>query len=625
MPELYRQSFLDIMRLLSTALLVTFFGLPLSAVAFAADPQPYSLVNPDTGDDELDQALRDSSLLISLRSRTPAPPFALIDRAREDYGRFQTVLQSFGYYKGNVLITVAGRDIADKALPDILEKTPQGQTVEVKSMVERGPQYMLRTVSFQGHLPEGFDASALVGVSKGDPAVASDVLNGQGVLLSALQERGYAFAKVDMPPAFADDDAEVLDVSYNINAGSKVNIGAITFRGLENVNESFVRKNLSVHTGQLYQPTAIEAARSKLVGLGVFSGVTVRAADHEESDHTVPLIFDVRERKQHAVAFSAAYSTDLGTSLSASWSHRNLLGNAEQLNLTASGIGLGGTATSGIGYNINAQFIKPRFLDDEQELEVDGGGIKQHLDAYAQTAETFTIAVRKKFSSLWSGVAGLSTTHDLVSQKGIERTYQLLSLPVSASYDATGVKDLLSDPTKGGRGAVSIAPTTALGKKTTMFVVMQVSGSLYFDLSGNGRSVVATRGLLGSIQGGSTFDLPPDQRLYAGGSGTVRGFRYQSIGPHFSDGDPTGASSIDSVSLEYRQRILSSYGAVAFIDAGQASDKSLPFNGSMQIGAGVGARYYTPIGAIRADFAMPITRVPQGDTFEIYISIGQAF
>ncbi|NIK89227.1 translocation and assembly module TamA [Rhizomicrobium palustre] len=601
----------------------------LAPVAFegarAADPQGYTLSNPDTGDDELDTALKDSSLLILLRSKTPAPPFALIDRARGDFGRFQTVLESFGYYQGKVSITIAGRDVNDKTLPDFLESVPQGQTVEIKSVVERGTQYTLRNVSFHGTLPPGFDAASFVGVSKGDPAVAADVLGGQGALLSALQERGYAFAKVGVPDAYADDAEKVLDVSYNIEPGPRVNIGAISFQGLKHVREDFARESLTVHTGDLYNPSAIEASRLKLVGLGVFSGVSVRAADHEENDHSVPLLFDVQESKQHAVALSGAYSTDLGVSLSASWSHRNLLGRGEQLNLLASGIGLGGSATSGLGYNLQAQFIQPRFLGDDQAFEVNLAAVKQDLDAYDQTAQTFGIYVRKHFSKLWNGTAGMTVTHDLVSQQGTERTYELVALPVTAQYDSTGLKDPLSDPVKGGRGALSITPTIARGKQTVLFTVIQASGSYYFDLSGNGHSVIATRALLGTIQGGSTFDLPPDQRLYAGGSGSVRGFRYQSIGPHFANGDPTGASSVDAVSVELRQRLWSNYGLAAFVDAGQASESDLPFNGSVQVGAGIGARYYTSIGAIRADVAIPVTKVPNGDAFEIYLSIGQAF
>ncbi len=602
-----------------------FAAVLLIGAAWAADPQPYTLVTPETGDDDVDAAIEDSSLLISLRDKTPAPPFALIDRARGDLERIQTVLESFGYYKATVKITIAGHDLADKSLPDVLEKVPQGQSVEIKTEIAKGPQYKLGRVAVEGTLPADFDAADVVGIKPGDPAIAGNVLGAQGALQSALQEKGYAFARVDAPAAYADDAADLLNISFAVDPGGKMHIGAISFSGLKDVNERYARDSLTIHPGDLYRPSAIETARLKLVGLGVFSGVSVAADKAAAGDGVVPLKFDVQERPKHAVSLSGSYSTDLGISLSTRWSHRNLLGNGELLNLSASGIGLGGNATSGIGYNVTAQFIKPRFLRDDQELEFDVGAIKQHLDAYSQTAETFGVLARKTFSKMWNGTSGLAFTHDQVSQEGIDRTYELLALPVTAVYDSTGLTDLLADPVKGGRATLSVAPTVALGDKSLFFAVLQATGSMYFDLSADGHSVLATRVLLGSIQGGENFDLPPDQRLYAGGSGTVRGFRYQSIGPHFANSHPAGAASVDALSLEFRQRLWSDYGFAAFVDAGQASADSLPFNGSVQVGAGVGARYYTSIGAIRADIAVPVTHVPNGDAFEIYISIGQAF
>lgn len=599
--------------------------LVIAVAAHGADPQGYAISIPDTGNDSVDAALRETSLLVTLRSKVPAPPFALIDRARGDFERFDTVLQGFGYYKGKIVITIAGKDIGDKTLPDVLEKVPQGQSVEVKAAIALGPQYKLRKVEIDGTLPPGIDATAIMGIKPGDPAIAVNVLAAQGGLLNALQEQGYAFARVDAPAAYADDAENVLDISFKLDPGPRVKVGQIVFKGLARVDEDFVRGSLTVHTGDLYKPSKIEEARLTLVGLGVFSGISVRAAQHGDDQGNVPLIFDVQERPRHSVAVSAAYSTDLGVSLSASWSHHNLLGNAEQLNLSASGIGLGGTATAGIGYNVLAQFIKPRFLDENREFEADLGAIKQHLDAYSQTAETFGTYLRWKFSPLWNGTGGASFTHDLVSQEGLERTYELLGIPVTGSYDSTGLTDPLADPLKGGRASISITPTVAFGNNTLLFAVMQASGSLYFDFSDTGHSVLALRAMVGSIQGGSNFDLPPDQRLYSGGSGTVRGFRYQSIGPHFADGKPSGASSIDAVSLELRQRVWGDYGAVAFVDAGQASADSIPFSGGVAVGAGVGARYYTSIGAVRLDFAVPLTHVPNGDAFEIYISLGQSF
>jgi len=137
--------------------------------------------------------------------------------------------------------------------------------------------------------------------------------------------------------------------------------------------------------------------------------------------------------------------------------------------------------------------------------------------------------------------------------------------------------------------------------------------------------VLALRGVLGSVQGGSTFALPPDQRFYAGGSGTIRGFKFQSVGPLFADTNPIGGTSIDAGTVEFRQRLFGDFGAAAFLDAGQVTAASLPFQGTLRVGAGLGLRYYTPIGPIRLDLALPVNREPNGDRFELYVGLGQAF
>jgi translocation and assembly module TamA len=136
---------------------------------------------------------------------------------------------------------------------------------------------------------------------------------------------------------------------------------------------------------------------------------------------------------------------------------------------------------------------------------------------------------------------------------------------------------------------------------------------------------LALRGIVGQDSGVGVFGLPPDQRFYAGGSGTVRGYRYQTLGPQFPDRKPTGGTAISAGTVEVRQRLYSSFGVVGFIDAGQVSSNGTPFTSNWHAGAGLGARYYTPIGPIRLDVAVPLQKIPGGDAFELYIGIGQAF
>ena len=137
--------------------------------------------------------------------------------------------------------------------------------------------------------------------------------------------------------------------------------------------------------------------------------------------------------------------------------------------------------------------------------------------------------------------------------------------------------------------------------------------------------VEAARGLVGQASGVGVFGIPPDQRFYAGGSATVRGYRYQTLGPQFPDEKPTGGTAISTGTVELRQRILGNYGVVGFVDVGQVSANGAPFTSNWHAGTGVGARYYTPIGPIRLDVAVPLDKLPGGDSFELYIGIGQAF
>src|SRR6185369_7382672 len=162
--------------------------------------------------------------------------------------------------------------------------------------------------------------------------------------------------------------------------------------------------------------------------------------------------------------------------------------------------------------------------------------------------------------------------------------------------------------THGVRVSLSVTPTFSFGHPSTRFFVTQGTGSLYFDLNNiglnktPGRSVLALRALAGLAVGASQFSLPPDQRFYAGGSGTIRGYRYQSVGPTFNDGNPIGGTAINAGTIEYRQRIGEALGFATFVDAGNVSKNLNPIHGELKVGVGAGVRYYTPLGPLRVDF-----------------------
>jgi translocation and assembly module TamA len=622
----------------AAAFLPVFALMALCSFAHAADPQRYRVDLASVGNGEIDATLKSTSDLLSLRSAAPVSPFGLIARARSDVDRLTTVLESFGYYECRVVIRINGMLLIDPALGDALAALPKGSDAHVAISFTLGTLYTLRRIDIEGEIPGAMNAREILGLNPGQAAVASTILAGGTRLQSALQEAGYAFASVPPPAATQAADAPVLDLTFQVTLGGKVNIGEIRIEGLQRVHESLARRRLLLRTGTPYRPSAIEHARHDLLALNVFAQVSVEIGAQADGSGGVPITFKVRERLRHAFSLSSAYSSDLGGSGGIAWTDRNIFGNGEQLSLAASAINIGGSDSKGAGYDTSAKYLIPEFGHRDQSLQFAVGALKQSLQAYDQTSKSAGVTFSRKLTSNWTVSVGAASSDEHIIQQGATHDYTLIALPLNVAYDTTNLASALEDPLHGIRGSVSVTPTLAIGNPDATFTITQVKIAAFFDLehilpTTPGRSVLAARALAGLAVGAGELSLPPDQRFYAGGSGTIRGYRYQSVGPQFPNGTspcvsnctPIGGTAITAGSLEMRQRFGSNFGAAVFVDGGQvsASLKGLP--NQFRIGAGAGIRYYTPIGPIRLDVAVPAPRHPGDDAFELYIGLGQAF
>ena len=150
---------------------------------------------------------------------------------------------------------------------------------------------------------------------------------------------------VDPPVAYEDQTLPVLDVTFHVVTGARVKIGEIRLDGLTRIHEKLVRRRLTIHSGDLYNPNAIEAARRDLQSLGAFAAISVKLGTAVDAGGGVPVTFILRERQRHLVTFNAGYSSDLGGSGGVSWTDRNVIGNADQLKLSASVINLSSSVT----------------------------------------------------------------------------------------------------------------------------------------------------------------------------------------------------------------------------------------------------------------------------------------
>jgi len=585
----------------------------------AANPVAYSVVFVPSGDKELDRLLKETSALVSLEKKLPAAPFALIGRAQADSAQFITVLHSLGYDAGSIDISIDGKALNDASLLDTLTAAPENPPADVVVTAEKGALYHLARISFNT-LPPGFAANA--GIKPGDPARAQPILAATPAMLTALHNAGFAFATVSPPFAVADDATRSLNVTYTVDPGPHVDIGPISFDGLTRTDADFLRRHIALRPGQAYSDRGLSGARDSLLGLGVFSSVTPVPAKSENPPGQVPISFRVVEQKRHAVSLGGSYATDTGFSVSASWQDRNVFRKAETLTITATASGLGGSATTAPGYDLKGVFAKPDYYFRGQTLTLTLEGLKQSLTAYNQTAILASGILSRPITPHLTFTYGLGFVTENVQQEGISRDFVLLQVPLALIYDST---NSLLEPTKGFRSTVSVTPTHPLTGNASNYFVFQAAGSTYIPVEAGARGVLALRALVGTIQGASQFQVPPDQRFYAGGTGTVRGYTYQSVGPLFPDDNPEGGTAIDAGTIEFRQHVWGNFGVVPFVDAGQVSAQSRPFAGAVSIGAGLGLRYYTGIGPIRLDFAVPLEHTPASGSFALYIGLGEAF
>ena len=623
--------------------------------ARGSDPQSYRVRLEGSISKNIESTISASSDLVTLRKTATVSPVGLILRARGDTVRLKTVLESYGYYNSAVTATIDGEALTSADLVDKLAALPAGKDATVVVAYIPGPLYHLGKITIDGDLPEGM--RGLLPLHTGQPAIAADVLAAGTRLLTALQDGGYAFAKVDVGEAELLPDSHELDVPIHVQTGAVARFGAINVKGLQRTRLPAVLSRLEIHAGDPYSAQALDRARRNLLAMGVFGIVEVSVAKVADADGTVPVTFSVTERKRHAVVLDGRYSSDLGGSGGVTWTDRNLLGSAEELELHASVININGSATNGIGYDTGAKVTVPEFLHPAQTLQISLDALKQSLLAYDQTAKTAGLTLNRNLSKVLSASVGFTTTSETIVQPEEEAFfasrdtfyYTLFAFPLGLRLDTTGLTSPLLDPTHGIRAALTVSPTISLGPPNATFLIAQLRASAYLDLhdlfgTPAGRTVLAVRGLSGYAKGANVIDLPPDQRFYAGGSGTIRGYRFQSVGPQFSDNTPVGGTAVDAASVELRQRVGLHYGFAVFLDGGRVSGAPTcsptgtpccsqaittlciqPVRSQYQLGVGTGFRYYTPIGAIRLDFALPLQRLPSDDRFELYIGLGQAF
>nr|WP_245216085.1 autotransporter assembly complex family protein [Pararoseomonas baculiformis] len=612
-------------------------GAPVPAPG-AEDPRPSAAPNPDdadgpvlpyevtvapTGSGQLDDAIETVSVLRRLRENAPTSAEGLVARALQDLENIRKALRSEGYYAGTPRVTIAGEPPNAPQLAQRLQARGPGP-VPVVIGAEAGPLYRIASVTTRPSVEDEdiSEAGEVAGLGPGDPARAAAVNEAQETLVTRLREAGRPFAGVPRREITVDHDARNMEVVYFVQPGPRARFAQPAVEGSENVDPALLRRASGVLAGEVYSPQELDRVRRDVLALGVFGTVRARVGERLDPDGRLPVTFLVSERPFRAIGGTAAYETRYGPTLRAYWEHRNLFGAAERLRLEGEVSRTTQRGVSDTGYRVSANLRQPWFAGLNATAVTDITILRERLLAYDRDAITAGFSLERKIDPRVTLSAGITGEVGNTSELDLDLRYTLLSLPLGARFDGT---DNVLDPSRGYRANLLIAPTISLGDASSTFVRVRGTGSAYFDLSGDKGSILALRAGFGTLAGAEAGQVPPHLRFYAGGGGSVRGYDFQSIGPRRRDQSPRGGLSLLEAGIELRQRITGPYGVALFMDAGSVGESAASGFGDLRIGAGVGFRYATAIGPIRADFAVPLSKVPGSSGYGIYVGIGQAF
>ncbi len=538
-------------------------------------------------------------------------------RAREAAEDAITVLRSEGYY-------------AYEVEPDVGE----GDAPKALVKVAPGPRFQLgpARIDWIGPPPETLSANAAkaaLALTPGQPGRAAEVVAAEGRAVAAIQKRGYADAKTQPREVTVDHADKTVSPDYRIEAGSIARLDSIQLTTNGRTRPDWIQHLAPWNHGDAYDPDAVAKLEQRLIDTGVYESVTVALAPTTDltPDGLRPVVVSVAERQKRTLELGASYDTTEGAGLDAKWTRYSLLGRADTLSVLG--------RISNLDTRIQVDLSLPHWLIPQQTLATRAAVYRTSTPAFNQEGVMASADVTHRWGQnatfgltgtyfTWGGSVDLSRTSEvrIGSLTPLGRDIATFAALADMALDRS---DDPLDPRRGWRISARVEPTLLTGSVVLPYLKVQSQISGYLPFEAKGDTMLAGRLHLGSIINGAVEDIPAPQRFYAGGGGSVRGFRFQEVGPRLADNTPEGGQSLVEGSVELRHRINERWGIVAFVDGGAIGGAQFPSFRDLSIGAGLGVRYNLGFGPIRIDVATPVTSRRGEAPFQLYVSIGQSF
>lgn len=501
-------------------------------------------------------------------------------------------LQALGYYHANIKIN----ELQDESCWKIVISIIVGQPVLVQkqSIVIKGV----------GQYEKAFQT-----LIQNPPYKKNAILNHQKYtdykkkFIAKAQELGYLKAFFEKKQIEINKKTRSASIVLYFNTAERFKYGAITVR--QNVlSDEVMRKFLILKAGKRFSSTALIRQQQLLQNSGYYNIINVRPDFKSISNKTIPIAIELTPRKRTGYFARLGYGTDTGFRTKASMERRWIGRSGKRLLINA---GLSERIN-----NLDFQLTYPRD-DPENNSLFYTLGFKQDtnddVDSKNIKAGILSTSMR---SNKWKRTLSLNYLRDTTDVDGTSVTRSSLTL-LGIQYSRVKTDNRLF-PEKGWRLRLEAEGAIDELFSDVSLLQLQAHGK-YIRKIGVGRFI--TRADFGTTLGDSLDDLPKELRFFAGGSSSIRGFNYESLGERNANNKVIGGKKLIEVSVEYEYPIVKKWSLAGFVDVGNAFDV-FDFN-DIEVGVGFGARWRSPIGPIRIDIAQPVDDL--SDT-HLHFSIG---
>ncbi len=422
-------------------------------------------------------------------------------------------------------------------------------------------------------------------------------------LLNLADSQGYFDARLVKHELSVDPSQGLAWVKLYLESGRRYAIGRIDLKQAI-LDPKFVRRYLPFRTGDPYSSAALTLGYQTLADSGYFEDVEVRALREHLENLQIPVSIRLCAKKRHFFKAGVGFDTNTGPRALLGYENRRLNRQGHRLEF--------GGRFSPVRSELDSAYLIPWTHPATETLNLKLGYLHERTD----TLRTDSLGLGARFlHPRWSAkeILGVDLKYESSRIHSAEEQATLLLVPqIQWAYVQA---DEVLRPKHGLKADLTLKGGSSLAGDPVGFLQAHVYSKGVYQLPWQGR--VLARIELGATLTDHFANLPAAYRFFAGGDTSIRGYGYKRLGPKNRDGEVIGGRYLGVLSLEIEQALWRHFGAAVFADAGNAF---LRFSEPIQIGAGVGVRWYSPIGPLRLDFAVPVSQ--PGFGFRIHVSMG---